>query len=360
MKNSKSLPIVFGTLLMTIFTLAFSSSASAHGYVSKPESRGFLCKTGANINCGSIQYEPQSLEALGNFPIGGPADGRIASANKFIELDEQSTSRWTKVPMKSGSNTFEWTLTAIHATAKWDYYITKKDWNPDQPLKRADLKLFCTIENGGKRPAASVKHTCDVPERSGYQVIIAVWSIGDTKNAFYNVIDANFDGTAVPPTNPGPVKPNPTTGTWNSTQAYVAGKEVTHNGSTYKAKWWTKGDKPGDSAVWELVNNDDVTPPPSSSNEWDQNSIYLVGDTALSKGLLYKAKWWTRGEKPEDSAVWQLVKTNSSTDPLASEWSSSKGYVSGDLVKYKDNLYKANWWTQGNTPSSSREWSVVK
>ena len=40
-----------------------------------------------------------------------------------------------------------------------------------------------------------VKHTCNVPNRSGYQVILAVWDIGDTANAFYNVIDVNMGGS---------------------------------------------------------------------------------------------------------------------------------------------------------------------
>ncbi len=33
-----------------------------------------------------------------------------------------------------------------------------------------------------------------MPEREGYQVISAVWDVGDTAMAFYNVIDVKFDG----------------------------------------------------------------------------------------------------------------------------------------------------------------------
>ncbi|WP_188006740.1 Chitin-binding protein [Sporosarcina sp. ANT_H38] len=367
MFTAKPLAVVFGAMLMVVLSLTFSSTVNAHGYVSQPESRGLLCKTGANIDCGGVQYEPQSLEAPGNFPIGGPADGHIAGANIFPKLDEQSKYRWTKVPMKSGANTFEWSLTAAHATTKWDYYITKKDWNPDQPLKRADLEPFCTINDGGKNPAFSVKHNCNVPDRSGYQVILAVWSIADTPNAFYNVIDANFDGTTVPPIDPGPVDPDPTpnpnpeTDTWSSTQVYVGGNEVTYNGSVYKAKWWTQGEKPGDSAVWELVtDNGNVTPEPSA-NEWNTSKVYLGGHKVEYNGNHYQAKWWTQGEKPGSSAVWELVKSNGSVvpDDSTNEWSASKVYLSGDRVKYTSVLYQANWWTQGNSPDSSREWSIV-
>lgn len=268
MNHARLLFFTFGALLLLAISFGFSSSASAHGYVSQPQSRALLCKTGANIDCGGAQYEPQSLEAPKNFPAAGPADGNIAGANVFPKLDEQSKYRWTKVAMQSGANTFEWTLTAAHATATWEYFITKPGWNPDEPLKRADLELFCTVDDGGKRPPFSVTHNCDVPERSGYQIILAVWSVADTANAFYNVIDANFDGTTVPPIDPGPVDPvdpvDPTLETWSSTQVYLGGHKVAYNGASYKAKWWTLGEKPDKSDVWELIANPNSTLYPKS------------------------------------------------------------------------------------------------
>lgn len=314
--NARLLSVVVGALLMFALTLAFANSASAHGYVSKPESRGLLCKTGANIDCGGVQYEPQSLETAKGFPEAGPADGNIAGANTFPKLDEQSKYRWTKVAMKSGANTFQWDLTARHSTTKWEYFITKPGWNPDAPLKRADLELFHTTYDGGKRPEATVTHNVNVPERSGYHIILAVWTVDDTPNAFYNVIDANFDGTTVPPVDPDPVDPDPVdpdpnTGTWVSSNAYVGGDTVTYNGSTYKAKWWTQGDTPGSAAVWELVNGSGGgdgggTPDPTVA-AWSESKVYLNGDKVTLDSVLYQAKWWTQGENPSSSSVWMLV-----------------------------------------------------
>ena len=34
--------------------------------------------------------------------------------------------------------------------------------------------------------------TCNVPERTGYQVIYGVWEIADTTNSFYQAIDVDF------------------------------------------------------------------------------------------------------------------------------------------------------------------------
>ncbi|QHW31203.1 chitin-binding protein [Paenibacillus rhizovicinus] len=195
---AKTALICFLVVFASVGMLFQAGRASAHGYVDGPASRSALCKSGVNQNCGSIIYEPQSLEAPKGFPAAGPADGQIASAGgKFPELDQQSASRWSKVNMSSGTNAFTWTFTANHSTTGWKYYITKQNWDPNSPLSRAsfDLTPFCSINYNGAQPTTGHTDTCNVPARSGYQVILAVWEIADTANAFYNVIDANFSGT---------------------------------------------------------------------------------------------------------------------------------------------------------------------
>ncbi|PGC21798.1 chitin-binding protein [Bacillus wiedmannii] len=185
-----------GSILLTgLLTFGFSEKASAHGYVESPASRSYLCKQGVNVNCGSIQYEPQSVEGIGGFPQLGPSDGQIAGAGHFPALDVQTVDRWKKVTLNGGTNTFKWKLTAPHSTKEWKYYITKKDWNPNKPLSRSDLDLvpFYVKNDGGARPGTSVTHEANVPtDRNGYHLILAVWEIADTGNAFYQVIDVNL------------------------------------------------------------------------------------------------------------------------------------------------------------------------
>ncbi|RAL25790.1 lytic polysaccharide monooxygenase [Thermoflavimicrobium daqui] len=186
--------VVLGMLFGLTSTMIFAQIASAHGYIESPASRSYLCKTGQNKNCGQIQWEPQSVEGPGSFPQSGPADGQITGAGRYPELYAQTTDRWSKVNITGGKNTFKWYLTAPHSTKEWKYYITKKGWNPNKPLARADLDpVFCYYYDGGKRPPNTVTHECNVPtDRSGYHLILGVWEIADTGNAFYQVIDANL------------------------------------------------------------------------------------------------------------------------------------------------------------------------
>lgn len=190
-----------------------TDKAFGHGYVSEPASRA---KLGAANNVGSVQYEPQSLEAPKGFPLAGPADGKIASAGGMFGgiLDQQTSDRWIKHDMVGGLNDITWYITAQHRTTKWHYYITKKGWNPNAPIKRSDLELIGTFENGGKQPERSVTHKVNVPtDRSGYHVILAVWDIDDTANAFYQVIDVNLkNGDLGPGVQPDTEKPSTVTG----------------------------------------------------------------------------------------------------------------------------------------------------
>lgn len=48
-------------IFFAVFTLAvvlFQTTASAHGYISKPASRVYLANKGINVGVGSAQYEP--------------------------------------------------------------------------------------------------------------------------------------------------------------------------------------------------------------------------------------------------------------------------------------------------------------
>ncbi|WP_430535337.1 lytic polysaccharide monooxygenase [Listeria rocourtiae] len=181
--------VAFALLFVT-----FASGASAHGYISKPESRAYLAKLGINQNAGAIQWEPQSIEATGNFPLGGPSDGTIAGGGKFPEMDVQTPDRWYHVDLLGGQNDFTWTLTALHRTKEYKYYITKKGWNPNSPLTRGDLELLTTIDAHNEVPTSTtIKHQVPLPtDRNGYYVVLGVWEIGDTGNAFYQAVDVNL------------------------------------------------------------------------------------------------------------------------------------------------------------------------
>jgi chitin-binding protein len=154
--------IAVGALALTVSTSV--PMAYGHGYTTGPTSRAKHCQNGTVQNCGQIQWEPQSVEG----PKGFPA--------------EQSYN-------------FRWYLTAPHSTTDFKYYITKQGWNQNAPLTRSalDLNPFLTVPLNGGRPANNVSHPGTVPSgRTGRHMILAVWTISDTANAFYQCSDVRF------------------------------------------------------------------------------------------------------------------------------------------------------------------------
>ena len=104
------------------------------------------------------------------------------------------------------------------------------------------------------------------------------------------------------PTEPVPTEPEvtePSTvvpgDTYVSDKAYHRGDTVVFNGKTYRAKWWTRGENPETSQVWELVDDGNQTPAPAA---WSPFKIYTAGMQVTYKGRVYEAKWWTIGLGP--------------------------------------------------------------
>ncbi|MFJ8753226.1 lytic polysaccharide monooxygenase [Streptomyces sp. NPDC102441] len=175
-----------------------TSSASSHGYTDSPISRQKLCAEGTVTGCGNIQWEPQSVEGPKGFPAAGPADGKICSGGNggFAQLDDPRGGNWPATQVTAGQGySFRWQFTARHSTSDFRYYITKNGWDSTKPLTRAALESqpFMTVPYGNQQPPATLTHQGTMPtQKSGKHVILAVWNVADTGNAFYACSDVKF------------------------------------------------------------------------------------------------------------------------------------------------------------------------
>ncbi|MGL5101781.1 MAG: N-acetylglucosamine-binding protein GbpA [Plesiomonas sp.] len=263
---------------VALLTLAaLSSNAWAHGYVDAPQSRAYACKTGLNSECGSVQWEPQSVEAPSGFPLAGPADGKLGSAGvvQFSELDAQTSTRWAKMPISSGKQKISWNFTANHVTREWRYYITKQNWDQNAPLTRDSFELtpFTVLSGNMQKPPMQFSHDIVVPERTGYQVIMAVWEVGDTTNSFYNLIDVMFDENG----NGGEETPD---AQWNSVGTIYPSVNL-QAGDQVKARAFDAQGERHDLATTLTIKSDDL----GEKNQW----AYALADTINSSQTLYQA-----------------------------------------------------------------------
>lgn len=188
-------------LAVTVTAALGVTVATAHGYTENPTSRGRWCQKGEVRGCGDIQYEPQSTEAPKGFPEAGPRDGHICSADheRFDAVDGPVTpagNPWPATTLHADEPvTLTWYLTARHPTTQWRWFLTKPGWNPHHALTRADLDLDnpLTIDYGGQLPPKLVEFTVNrLPDRDGRHVMVGVWDVHDTPNAFYSCADVYF------------------------------------------------------------------------------------------------------------------------------------------------------------------------
>ncbi|MFC5185257.1 lytic polysaccharide monooxygenase auxiliary activity family 9 protein [Actinomadura harenae] len=240
--------------------------ASAHGTMSDPPSRVFVCKQEGPENpqsdackaavavAGTQPFydwnEVSRLDAAGRSRQIIP-DGQLCSAGraKYRGLDLQRPD-WPAKAVRPGPLTVTYYATAPHQDSNFDFFITRDGWDPTQPLRWADLVSLASFTH--QNPSTYTQWTLNLPQRTGRQLIYSIWQrVVGSDEAFYTCSDVDFGGsttptpppttppTTPPPTTP-PTTPPPTTpptqqpgGTWTAGTTYAQGDQVTYGGVTY-------------------------------------------------------------------------------------------------------------------------------
>ncbi|MEU9115669.1 lytic polysaccharide monooxygenase auxiliary activity family 9 protein [Streptomyces sp. NPDC048483] len=184
-----------------------------HGQVSSPPSRAQLYLAAwqaAGLEAGKFfpasdsglrdPYAPD--DTMNGQP---PEDGRIASAgHDFAALLDEPRNDWKTQSVSSGQRLdIAWYSGTAHRTRRWNYFLTKEGWDPGERLSRGQFEaepfhaeqLTCQPfwSCDSLIPEEPTTHTLLMPRRAdGYQVLLAVWEIADTPNAFYQVIDLEY------------------------------------------------------------------------------------------------------------------------------------------------------------------------
>ncbi|WP_309234676.1 lytic polysaccharide monooxygenase [Nocardia sp. XZ_19_385] len=265
--------VALGTAPFLIAVLP-PGTASAHGYVSGPASRQAQCAA-RTVSCGPVQYEPQSVE--------GPKGQRNCSAGlaNFRELDDDGKP-WT-VHNVRGTVDFTWTLTALHRTASYEYYIggTRVGY----------------VDMDNAVPSSNTQaHKVDLSGFSGKQKLLAIWNIGDTSNAFYSCVDLNIGGNSTPTTTPRPTTSTPTT------------PRPTDPTTTRPSTPPTTTPRPTDPTT--TPPRPTTTRPDPGGTAWRPHATYQVGDQVTYQGAKYQCRQahtvhdpnWT---PPNTPALWQ-------------------------------------------------------
>ncbi|WP_329290329.1 lytic polysaccharide monooxygenase [Streptomyces pseudovenezuelae] len=194
-------------------TALAAAPASAHGSMGDPVSRVSQCYAEgpespksdacrAAVAAGGTQalYDWNGIrigDANGRHQELIP-DGRLCSANndEFKGLD-LARADWPATSVSSGSYTFKYRVTAPHK-GTFTVYLTKPGYDPAQPLGWDDLDLSNPVATATDPVASGGFYTFSgrLPERSGKQLLYAIWQRSDSPEAFYSCSDVTFGGTS--------------------------------------------------------------------------------------------------------------------------------------------------------------------
>lgn len=264
--------------IMVVVFLVPTTPASAHGTMSDPASRVYVCKQQnpenptnaacrAAIAMGGTQpfydwNEVSLLDAGGRHREIIP-NGKLCSAgrDKYRGLD-LARADWPAKRISAGSLTITYHATAPHSNSNFEFYITRAGWNPTMQLRWSDLVHIRTFTN--QNPTTFTNWQLNIPSRTGRHIIYSIWQrVVGSEEAFYTCSDVDFGGgnppTEPPPTEPPPppppTEPPPSSGTWAAGASYQVGSAVTYNGQSYRCRQahtaiagW---EPPNAPALWE-------------------------------------------------------------------------------------------------------------
>jgi chitodextrinase len=122
---------------------------------------------------------------------------------------------------------------------------------------------------------------------------------------------------------------------WNSTSIYTSGMKVSLNGINYTANFWTQGQNPatnnggaGSGQPW--TSNGPCSGSTgggggSCAPTWISTTVYNAGNTASLNGVNYQANFWTQGQNPSTNngaagsgAPWTIIGTCSACTTVPS------------------------------------------
>ncbi|MCA9334713.1 glycosyl hydrolase family 18 [Candidatus Saccharibacteria bacterium] len=114
------------------------------------------------------------------------------------------------------------------------------------------------------------------------------------------------------------------------------------------------------------LNDDPATSP---YQIWSDSGVYLAGTKVVWHHNVYQAKWWTKGDTPDNPVLqswqtpWDLigpvlpgekpVKQAALPAGTYPEWSGDATYEAEQRVLFKGIAYQAKWWNRGESPAAA-------
>lgn len=146
---------------------------------------------------------------------------------------------------------------------------------------------------------------------------------------------------------------------WVSTTAYTGGAQVSRNGQNYQAAYWTQGNDPATNNGPAGSGQPWVPMGPCGSNPTATSTATITPLNPSSTFTSTRTPTRTNTPAGPSSTATRTVTFTSTPTPgdsggiCVTPWNASTAYVIDNRVSEAGHNYKANWWNQGERPSTS-------
>jgi len=91
---------------------------------------------------------------------------------------------------------------------------------------------------------------------------------------------------------------------------------------------------------------------------WDYQKVYEANQQAKYNGIVYQSKWWVQGQVPTNDPYgpWQFLEIcpeviDPSTCLGIPSWNNAQIYNGGEIIRYQNSKYKANYYSISSIPN---------
>lgn len=277
--------------------------------------------------------------------VTGPADVVLNGSGSRDPENEALTYLWTQVsgPTIAIAN-------ADMANAAIQLGATQTDVAYSFSLKVTDPEGLSATDS------VTVTNKADTPNQAPVVSVAATATVeaGKTVSIVASASDADGDALTYAWTVPAGVS---ATGQ-NSATLVVTGPNVTEATSYGLSVLVSDGALDASASTNLTVTPkvigggcDSTDPNAGNYPAWQASVVYNTGDTVSHSQLVWKAKYWTQGNTPSRTAdQWQLL------SQVDLGWDAGVVYNGGQTTSYNGRVWKASYWTKGDVPGVAAVW----
>ena len=279
-----------------------------------------------------------------------------SEAKSGADIPSPYWQRTQVTPDAAGNISVEFWASTPHNPSFWEFYLTRPDFDGSQDvLSWGDLTLIQThgdlamiTKSNGRR--YYIMDVAIPPGRSGDAVLYTRWQRDDAAGeGFYNCSDIAINIDSQPPQ-------------WSSIGYFWTQADAASEGDSVRIRLFSaSGSELIDlSLLVDASNSSTWQSDLAATLNQDYATLIKVGIDDGTGNIAFDGTSLVSNQvfTVNSQYSFDLTVTRGDTSQYP-QWQEGTVYVAGDKVQYQGNNYQAKWWTRGEIPGNTQVWEAL-